>query len=312
MKPKNIKCLAIMVTVLVFFGLFAWGCTKQSAKQITEELANDMTDEMNFNNGQVKSGPPPAEHKAETGYPQSTIKSAPSTLLLGQNFAVQLKQTDTSISTGAVVFITPATKYITVAATVDSQGIMTLTGQLAYDAELTDVEAKITIAMQRSDGGIGNYSEWKLALRVADFDCTSYCSIASPCNPYMESCVPYCNVFYNYIQQGFLETTASCMPDVKTCEQLNACESSANQKCVRDAAADGAINTYCQANANCHQITVSQCISEWNSGIGEFSDCFNTDFWNLMTTCSENYRYDCANFDNNWENCMGWPKTNGQ
>jgi hypothetical protein len=321
MKKYISGILIVAALVLVVAVIAAQGCSSQNTKQITEQLANDMTDEMKFSNGTVKSGNPPPEHAAEAGYPQSSITSAPSTLMLGQTFAVQVKQSGVTPSTdgglgvkaastdgvgtvtGAVVYINLATKYIQVNATVDSKGVMILTGQIEFDANLADVEATIRIAMQQSDGSVGNYSEWKVTMKQIDLDAEAFCSKLAECGQETDvtDCVASINASYRWFQSSFLSALSSCASS-SDCSQFGICIGTAGENCTVYRGAQSAVENLCQMESKCGT-TYSDCMSGWDvSGM----TCISEVFWNNMSDCSKNYAGECSNIGSYMDYCMGF------
>jgi outer membrane protein assembly factor BamE (lipoprotein component of BamABCDE complex) len=76
----NFKALVAMLAAAALVCAFALaGCKKQGVGDISKALADDLTDNLTFTNGQKVSGTPPAE-SFDTAYPQVISVDGPSTL----------------------------------------------------------------------------------------------------------------------------------------------------------------------------------------------------------------------------------------
>ncbi len=164
MKRESIVLIALFVFLISFLGL---GCSDDGdSRKVTKELEEQLTESLDFQGGEVVDGPPPAEHAGDSNYPQVTVKSAPSSLEVGQSFTIELQTDfgDLGRILGAIVHVGNADKHIRIEAYVSEDGVMTLEGSLDFDSEMSGLDYVIRLAMMDMDGEVGNYAEWDLSL----------------------------------------------------------------------------------------------------------------------------------------------------
>ena len=162
---------AVLVLALGM-SLVWYACSSgDDAADLAEDLANRLTEALDFDGGEVQEGQrPPANLDAE--HPQITGLSATSDaagLTYGETFTITLTTdfTNESAVTGAVAWVENSTEYlkITPATTPVADGQMILTGTLYRNWKLGDRDFVVRMAMMLESGEVGNYETWGLSVR---------------------------------------------------------------------------------------------------------------------------------------------------
>ena len=154
-----------VVIMMVLTALWAMQCSSgDNAGDLAEDLANRLTDALDFENGDTHDGSAPAG-STDSGAPQIVNLIAPVEMRLGEPFALELYTTFATPEdiSSAIVAVRNATKYITVSAVtvpVASQQVMYISGVLAADTELMDRDFEITVALHTTSGATGMYVTW--------------------------------------------------------------------------------------------------------------------------------------------------------
>jgi hypothetical protein len=160
-------------------GVFFSCTTGQNEEQVAVELADKLTDSMEFKDAQTKTGTPPAENKGSSQHPQIQSMDGTRSMAAGQTLQFNL-YTDYPLPAevkGALVQvlravkgeekIVTATKYLEVPGVVTGAteggkgGRMPMTGTFNPSDGLSDSGAfTLRFAMFKQNGEIGNYYEW--------------------------------------------------------------------------------------------------------------------------------------------------------
>jgi hypothetical protein len=141
--------------------------TKQNAGDVSQDLADKLTDSMDFPGEQVVKGGKPSEHAGSSDYPQITRSDfAASDLQADQKFSVDLYTSyDKADLEGVIVYIPPASKYIQVPAKFsrfDTTTMWTrLTGYFHPTPDLYNKPFKMQFALYKTGDKAGNYVEWQ-------------------------------------------------------------------------------------------------------------------------------------------------------
>ena len=153
------------VTTVLLAALLAGQCsTGDNASDIAGDLADRLTDALDFENGDTQEGSAP-EGSSDAGAPQIVNLVAPTEMRMGEPFALELYTTFVTPAdiTGAIVAVRNAAKHISVSAVtvpVATQHVMYLTGVLTADSELMGKDFEITVALHTSAGATGMYVTW--------------------------------------------------------------------------------------------------------------------------------------------------------
>jgi hypothetical protein len=142
------------------------GCNmKQNSGDVSKELADKLTDSMNFANGEKKSGEKPLGHSGDPSYPQiSNVIVEQNGNLYESNFkwkaAFDYQGAVTDI-TGAIVHVASATSYFDVKVSVQQKGeLVVLTG--SFSAGSQDIIGKnfiVELALYTARGAGGYYEQ---------------------------------------------------------------------------------------------------------------------------------------------------------
>lgn len=161
---------ASLVALVLVLGAFH-GCKAQSTATITQELSDDLTDNMNFQNGTKVSGTPPQENKGSTTAPQVTVAyKGPATLSPGDSFTLTLTTdyAQPGAVDGAVVYVDNVDKvydrYIKVTQSI-SGGAMVLTGTIEANSWLLYDSATFGLKVGLASGSkVGNYADQPISV----------------------------------------------------------------------------------------------------------------------------------------------------
>lgn len=160
---------------IALFCILAVAC---SSAMSAEDIANSLSERLDFDDGRVIAGQPPRENSGDNDYPQITKLKAPDVILEGKTFEILL-ETDFDEADdvdGAAVYVENATSYIEVEAEVNRQThSMKLRGELSSTEGVPGDEYEIDIAMIKG-GEAGNYERWKVVTPRSEEDCMSACS----------------------------------------------------------------------------------------------------------------------------------------
>jgi formylglycine-generating enzyme required for sulfatase activity len=173
LEEKMIKSL-LHASLLVLPVVLTVTCSGQDTGKVSRDLADKLTDAMDFDNGMVVKGEKPLEHRGDPAFPQVISIDAPSSLIAGQSFELVLytDYANNADITGAVVAVRNrgvyAGSYIDVAAgvvLVDGKKRMKMSGVLNDALLFEEADFTVELGMHRSDGQVGNYFEWVLNVR---------------------------------------------------------------------------------------------------------------------------------------------------
>ena len=161
------RCMAAVLMLL----LVVWSvqCSSDGdASSLAEDLANRLTDALEFENGTQEQGEAP-DGSDEAAAPQITQLVAPLEMRVGEPFALEV-YTDFAQAgevSRAIVAVKDATKYlqITAATTMaDSGNVMYLSGILLADEELKGRSFSLSVALQTDGGLTGAYASWNISV----------------------------------------------------------------------------------------------------------------------------------------------------
>jgi hypothetical protein len=177
------------------------GCSSQSTGDVSKELADSLTDSMEFKNGTKVEGSPPPANAGSADHPQITLENSPDRLAAGEGFNVKIKTDYRPLSAAlilapaktikaeagsaafkAVVYVWNSQKnfsnYILVDAVLNPDGTVDLPGKMKDDItwlKKNDTTFRVFVALGIVDGdtiSVGNYVEWAPTIYYA------YCVIA--------------------------------------------------------------------------------------------------------------------------------------
>ena len=166
------RSLPVIMALVAGLSLFWYACSSgDDAADLAEDLANRLTDALDFDGGEVQEGErPPANEDAE--HPQITGLSATSDtdgLTYGESFTLTLTTDFVNESTiiGAVAWVENSSEYLKIIPTSIpvTDGEMMLTGTLNRNWKLGDRDFVIKMAMMLENGEVGNYQAWGLNVR---------------------------------------------------------------------------------------------------------------------------------------------------
>ena len=83
---------AMMVAGLAVLGTLLWTCSGSGddVADISADLADRLTDALDFEDGEVNENPPPEEHADDSDFPQATVQSLPSSIAFNTPFSIVL------------------------------------------------------------------------------------------------------------------------------------------------------------------------------------------------------------------------------
>jgi hypothetical protein len=172
------RSFVALAFVFMFFIVAGYSCSSsQSAADVATQLADKLTDSLNFNSGSEKTGTAPLEHKGDTAYPQVLSVNGNTTLTSGGQFAFAVQFTYSNLSdiAGAIVKVSKyytsgdsdlpdgmggeafSNKYIQVAARGVEGGLALNGSVLGLDPSLANQNFNLLFAVQKKDGTVGNY-----------------------------------------------------------------------------------------------------------------------------------------------------------
>ena len=157
-----------MVAGLALAGWALLTCSDSgdNAADISDDLADRLTDALDFEDGEVSEHPPPEEHANNSDFPQVTLQNIPTSVAFNTPFSIVLTTTyDQPLRVrGAVVHPLGARRHIVVTKSLQAiGGIMTLNARLLGIDDLYDKEITLQIALFNDDGDVGNYVDWTFA-----------------------------------------------------------------------------------------------------------------------------------------------------
>jgi hypothetical protein len=179
------------LVVLLAFGLagLTSGCAqeKMDPRKLADALSEELTDELEFDNGTKQAGPPPEEHADDPNYPQIEAGGLEGPLMVqyGVDFNITLYSNFTMLDeiVGAVVHVEQANKTDVANSYIEiippsppppmQTGSMTLTGRVVNPSPpLGGNSFILNIALIRDDGaglrGVGNYATMPLVTPPID------------------------------------------------------------------------------------------------------------------------------------------------
>lgn len=236
---STIRCRPALLLILLVSTMLVWTCSSdQDAKKTAAELANRLSEALEFDNGYRKEGDPPAGHADDSSYPQVIKVTAPARLRPGVDFEVIIEgmvENPADVA-GAVVAIEGADAYIQVTADYNADTrIMRLTGQLDEDDDLYGENFDLSVALQNNDGTVGNYMPWKLEVpeeEPEDLDtlCEDVCQLMIDCDwewqglEDMESCLGNCKQNQGRFKDDWDEACYGSLTDLIYCAIQLGCE----------------------------------------------------------------------------------------
>ncbi len=159
------QAMILSAGILVLLILSA--CSSDSdAGNIAKELADRLTDALDFDGGDVVDELPPDEHAGDNAYPQMQAVSGPNSLAEGASFVLTLTGASdaTEMISGAALYVEPADKHIRVEKSAGADGVLELTATFTGGSELQGEEFSIKCALLDADGLAGNYLVWETSV----------------------------------------------------------------------------------------------------------------------------------------------------
>ena len=212
----------IFIEQFVLFFILVVAC---SAVMSAEDIANSLSERLEFDDSRVIEGEPPEENSGDNDYPQITIREAPDAILENKQFEIVL-ETDFEEADevdGAVVYVKSATRYIEVDAELDTRTrSMTLTGELDSTEGVPGDEYDIEIAMIKGRE-VGNYERWRVTTPRSEEDCQSACSTLDSAG-----CLEEFDIDYDECMDGCEEAQPSldcynCINERDDCDDIWNC-----------------------------------------------------------------------------------------
>jgi|GEM_PF-5553900 len=155
--------LAAIVLCLGAMALLTCADDNADVAEISEELADRLTDALEFEDGEVQPDPPPPEHANNSEYPQVSIQSRPSVLAFNTPFSIVLSgdYAQPARVRGAVIHVAGTRRHILVSKVLNPlDNTMTLSARIIGVAALYDKRITIRIALVNDSGDVGNYLHW--------------------------------------------------------------------------------------------------------------------------------------------------------
>lgn len=167
--PLRIR-FGLNVLLALFFFLSVLSCSESgnelSSEDIATELANRLTDKLQFENGEKADGGPPPYHEGED-WPQVEFVDPPDlTVSLGGSFSLDVKAAydfPEDID-GAMVWVQDATTHIDIRDTVDQENlIMRLAAELLPDPELKGRTFDLYVSLYLGEE-TGLHETWRITI----------------------------------------------------------------------------------------------------------------------------------------------------
>jgi len=162
---KNTGYISVMLFICIFLICLLTACLgeEDNLGNIDEDLSDRLTEALEFDGGEVKSGEPPTASDSSKAPQLDNIQGEDARLGAPFAFTLESDYEDPENVEKAIVFVEGATKYIEVDGVLLS-GIMELVGNLEGDEELRDKDFKIQFALQTDDGLTGEYQTFELGV----------------------------------------------------------------------------------------------------------------------------------------------------
>ncbi len=163
--PKQIRWILIIGAIVTLAMLGS--CSSESdADEIARVLADRLTDNLRFENGEQVAGGPPAFHEGED-WPQVEFVNPPNlTVTLGDSFFVDVKAAydfPEEID-GAMVWVQGATSHIDIRDSVDDESlIMRLQAELLLDKELSGQTFDLYVSLYKGQE-TGLHETWRITI----------------------------------------------------------------------------------------------------------------------------------------------------
>ncbi len=156
---------SLLIALLIIASITTlMACSGESeADKIARELADRLTDSMDFDDSTYEEGDPPPESENPEA-PQ--IESVQGTLVqIGSPFVlfVESEFADPELVTQVIMQIENADGYVLIEATLEN-GVIRLPGELQADLQLKAQEFNVRMALQTESGLVGNYYEFVLSI----------------------------------------------------------------------------------------------------------------------------------------------------
>ena len=166
----NARYILVLLVMATLSALLTTACNSGGdASDIADELADLLTDSLDFDNGDVKETPPPEADDNPLTAPVIQSLQAPAALTLGETFSVTIQSAysgqDEVVS--AVFQVLDRPRHIAVSGRL-SGGSLVLTGALAIQDRLRGIVAPISVQLVTASGKAGKVATWMLTVRDED------------------------------------------------------------------------------------------------------------------------------------------------